>query len=205
MDPKRLKSYKIVLVVFLLGITIFSLFKYLLMAREKYVLLNELNQAGEQVLALEERVQKEKELQNALAKENSALKDELMADTEKLTQLQINLQNSQKTIEQIIEQIALAKTENAALREEKGKIILKLNWVSQERDGLKARLSSLSELKETIREVKIRTQKAKSIINKITESKRAIAGNRGYLVRDGESTFTGAKIKIEVMPTYHSK
>lgn len=207
MNLRQLKNYNIILAALLFGITIFSVFKYLLTLKEKYALLDDLSRTREQVLVLEQTVQKEKELQNALAKENSALKDGLKSSTEKLTQLEADLKNSQNTIEQITSHIALAKTENIALREEKDKMALELARVSQERDDLRVRLSSVPELKKTIREVKARMRKAKSMMKEITETRRVVVveGNRGYLLKEGKSTFSGTKIKIEVMPASSSK
>ena len=116
-----------------------------------------------------------------------------------------NLQNSQKTIEQLTLQIALSKAENTALREEKNRLSLELTEVSQERDTLKARLSSIPELKKTIKEVKVQIYKAKAVMREIAKKRRVIEGNRGYLMKNGKPTFPVSKIKIEVMPAPASK
>jgi TolA-binding protein len=199
-NPIRLKNYKIIFAAILIGVTAFSVFKYLEFTKEKYVLLENLNQLKGEVLTLEQAIGKEQELRNTLAQENSALKDTLQVNADKLTQLDTDLQNYQKTIEQLTSQIALAKTENIALREEQDRLLFDLDRVSQERDTLKVRLSSIPELKKTIREVSLQTRRAKSMMREITEQRRVIIGNRGYLIKDGKSTFPGTKIKIEVMP-----
>jgi predicted RNase H-like nuclease (RuvC/YqgF family) len=205
MNVRQAKNYKIILTALLVGITIFSVFKYVAALKEKYDLLKNLSQVKGQVVALEQAIEKEKELQNAIAQENSTLKDELKANTDKLTQLDVDLQNSQKTIEQLTSQIALSQAENTALREEKDKLTLELTQVSQERDTLKARLSSIPELKKAIKEAKMQIPKVKAMIREITRKRRIIEGNRGFLIKNGMSTFPITKIKIEVMPASTSK
>ena len=208
MNPGKAKEYKIIVIALLVGITLFSVFKYLMTLNEKNGLLKNLNQVKGQVAALElekqnllQTIDKEKESQKALTEENATLKDEL----KNLAQVDENLQNSQKTIEQLTSQIALSKAENTALREEKNRLSLKLTQVFQERDTLKARLSSVPELKKTIKEVKVQIHKAKAMMREIAKKRRVIEGNRGYLMKNGESTFPISKIKIEVMPAPPSK
>ncbi len=212
MNPGKAKNYKIILTALLVGITIFSVFKYVAALKEKYDLLKNLNQIKGQVASLElekqnllQAIDKEKELEKAFAQENLTLKDELKANTDKLTQLDADLQNAQKTIEQLTSQIALSQAENTALREEKDKLTQDLTQISQERDALKSRLSSIPELKKTIKEVKMQIRKAKVVIREIAKKRRVIEGNRGFLVKNGKTTFPITKIKIEVMPAPPSK
>ncbi len=205
MKEKQAKNYKVILTILLVGITIFCVFKYIAALKEKYALLKNLNQAKAQVVALGEEIDKEKELEKALSQENVTLKDEMKTNADKLAQLDAGLKSSQNTIDELTSQIALAKAENAALREEKDKLSLELVQVSQEKDTLKARLSSIPELKKAIKEVKIQIRKAKVMMKEITKKRRIIEGNRGFLVKNGESTFPVTKIKIEVMPAQSNK
>jgi len=205
MNLRQAKNYKIILIFLLVGITIFSVFKYLVTLKEKYDLVENLNQVKGQVASLEQAIEKEKEMQNTLAQENLTLKDELKANTDKLTQLDADLQNAQKTIEQLTSQIALSKAENTALREEKDKLTQDLTQISQERDTLKARLSSIPELKSTIKEVKIQMHKTKVLMREVTRKIRVIEGNRGFLMKNGKTTYPITKIKIKVMPAPPSK
>jgi len=205
MKVRLAKNYQIILTVFLVGITIFSFLKYFMTLKEKYALLNNLNQVKGQVASLEQAIDKEKELQKALSQENLTLKDELKANTDKLTQLDLDLRNSQRTIERLTSQIALSKAENTALRDEKDKLTFELAQISQERDTLKTKLSSVPELKKAIKEVKIQIRQAKLMMREITKKRRIIEGNHGFLVKNGESTYPITKIKIEVMPAPPSK
>ena len=208
MNPGKAKEYKVIVIALLVGITLFSVFKYLTTLNEKNDLLKNLNQVKGQIMSLElekqnllQTIDKEKESQKALTGENATLKDEL----KNLAQVDESLQNSQKTIEQLTSQIAISKAENTALREEKNRLSLKLTQVSQEKDALRARVSSVPELKKTIKEVKVQVQKAKAVMREIAHKRRVIEGNRGYLMKNGKPTFPVSKIKIEVMPASASK
>jgi hypothetical protein len=92
------KNFKIILIVLLVSITIFSAIEYLMALREKFVLTNNLNQARSQISVLEDTVKKEKELQVALTQDNLKLKDELRVNTDKLTQVDLDLRGSKATI-----------------------------------------------------------------------------------------------------------
>lgn len=199
------RSFKVLLTVLLVCITIFSVFKYLASLKERYTLLKSLNQAKGQIAELEDAIEKEKELERALSQENLSLKDELRSNADKLTELNIGLQNSQKAVEQLTSQITLAKAENTALREEKDNLALELALVSQERDTLKLQLSSIPELRKRIKEVKAQIRRAKVMMKEIAMQRRAIIGNRGYLIRNGEATYALSKVKIEVLPAPRSR
>jgi chromosome segregation ATPase len=205
MSVRPAKNLKLILTVLLVGVTIFSVFKYVMTLKEKYALQNSLKEAKEQAVALELAIEKERELHKSLAQENLTLKDELKANTDKLAQLDAELQDYQKTIERLTSEVGLAKAENTALREEKDNLVEELNQVSQERDTLKARLGSMPELKKTIREVKVQIRKAKVRMREISKKRRVIEGNRGFLVKNGRSTYPVTKIEIEVLPAPAAK
>jgi chromosome segregation ATPase len=202
------KNLKIVLIVLLASITVFSAIEYLMVLKEKFILTNNLNQARSQITVLTDTVKKERELQAALSQDNLKLKDDLRVNTDKLTQVDLDLRNSRATIEDLTSQVALSKVENTSLRQEKDKLSQDLTQVSQERDTLKARLSSIPELKKAIKEVKVQINLAKAMIREITKQRKAVVeidGNKGFLVKDGKPTSPTVNIKIEVKPAIPSK
>jgi len=203
MNKTRLKN---ILLVFLLSVTIFSVFKYILSLKEKYDLSALLNQAKEQAAALEnekqnllQEIDKEKALQEKLTQENTALKDNLKTDEEKLANLGADFTVAQKTIEQLNSNFSLLKAENIALIEKKNTLNTKLSQVSQENDSLKARMSSIAELKKSIRELKRQMRRVGIVMKQKVQTERIIQGNRGFLIRDGKFTYP-AKVRIEVTP-----
>lgn len=190
-----MKNYKFILIAFLIGITIFSVLRYSLSLKEKYDLSKSLQEAKEQVVVLQierqnllQELEKEKQLQEQLL----MLKDNLEASRNRLTRLFGDFERAQKTIEQLDSQISLLRLENRALREE-------IDNLEFQRDDLKVRLSSLIELKKAIRELKIKMRRVKTEIEK-KRPETVVEGNRGYLIKDGKSTYPLYKVRIEVMP-----
>lgn len=195
-----MKNYKFILALLLIGITIFSVFKYTLSLKERYDLLNSLKSLKEQMATLETEKQnlsgaleKEKELQKELTQEISNLKGNLKASHAKLTKLFADFEEAQKIIEKLGSQNSLLEAENTALREEKNNLEL-------EKENLKARLSSLTELKKAIKELKRQMRKVGTEIKEKTKTEETPEGNRGFLIKDGKSTYSLLKIKIEVTP-----
>jgi chromosome segregation ATPase len=195
---------KNVLIVVLLTITAFSVFKYTLSLKEKYDLFIALNQAREELTVLEQEKQnllvdleKQKGLQEMLSEENSEFKDNLKATRRRLTKLFREIREKQNAMDELNYRFSILQAEKVALTEEKEQLNLKLSQANSENEGLKVRLGSLAELKKAIRELKIKMREA------IRESKKPqdiiVEGNRGFIIKDGKSTFP-FKIRIEVNP-----
>jgi len=195
-----MKNIKFILTPLLIGITIFSIFRYVLSIKEKYDLLNSLKSLKEQVVALEvekqnlsQELDQATELQQELSEDISRLKDNLKASYGRLTKLFADFERVHQAIEQLDSQNSLLKAENAALREE-------TNNLDLEKENLQARLSSLTELKKAIRELKLKMRKVKTEIKEKVTTEEVIEGNRGFLVKDGKSTHPLLKVRIEVTP-----
>jgi len=141
------------------------------------------------------------ELYSAI-KESQILQDELKLSQDKLKltneelqQVKFNLENTQKELNIVKTRLTKIEECNLVLLEEKEK--------------LDARLHSLKELKAAIREVKLesRQQRLRQCLLKIKtqreiDAQKLTQGNRGYLVKDGQSLYHLTKIKIEVKPVY---
>ncbi len=202
-----MKNYKAIVIALLCGVAIFSIFKYFLSLKEKYDLLNSINDLKTQVEGLKsenqnilESLNEEKRLKGKLVQKNSELKNILKASKNKITDLYAELIEAEADVEQLDSEASVLKAENAALRDENNASKLKLAQLSQEKENLKARLNSLPELKKAIRELKkkMRLARAKEVKKQVA-SLEQIIGNRGFLIKDGKPTYT-AKVKIEVVP-----
>lgn len=201
-----MKNYKIILSAFLVGIAIFGAYKYVLFLKEKNDLLHQLSQMRNQLELLEtekedllENLDRERQLKQQLSQENIRLNADFKASEEKLAKLETDFKAAQETIEQLNTQISLLKAENSSLWEEAGALKLNLNQVSQEKVDLERRFNSLIELKKAIRELKQKMRLARKEI-KPKIKPQTIEGNRGFLIKDGKSTYHLLKIKIEVSP-----
>jgi len=198
---------KNVLIVLLVTITIFSVFKFISSLKEKHDLLNSLNESKAQVQNLEKEKQnllqtleKGKLAEQKLSHENSELKSNLRASMVKITKIFKVTQEAQKTAEQLNSQNSILKAENAALIDQTDKLKAKFSQVSQENEEMKVKLNSVTELKKAIRELKKQPHKENAEIKQtIEQAEKIVDGNRGFLMKDGQVTYP-AKVKIEVTP-----
>jgi DNA repair exonuclease SbcCD ATPase subunit len=194
------KNFKIACFVLLVTITIFSVYKYVSALKEKYDLLNALNEIKRQVQILENDKQsltreldKEKQLADKLAEQNTGLKEVLKASVSRLTRLFADMEKTRKSLDDLHAQFSLLRAENTALKDQ-------ATQFSVENVTLKAKLGSVAELKKAIREFRKQMGKVGKEIKQQTNVSQAAAGNRGFLIKDGQPTFPPKAIKIEVTP-----
>jgi len=206
-----MKNYRVVLVALLIGITIFSAFKYVSSLKERYDLINAVKQMKEEVATLQGEKQllsqelgQEKDLKEQLSTENVALKQSLQASEDKLIKLSSDFVLVQKELEGLSSQLAALKEENFLLKEEKDSLNVQIAQVTQERDNFQTRLSSIAELKKAIRDLKRQMRKVNVEIKGKIGRYRVIGGNCGFLIKDGKTTYP-ARIKIEVIPAPSAK
>ena len=191
---------KNILIVLLLTIAVFSVFKYTSSLKEKNDLLNTLNQIKEQIATLEKEKQnlsqaleKEKELQRKLSQENSGLKDGLKISKIRLMKLFRDASKMEKEFQQLNSQISILKAENKALIEKENQAKLKLS-------EYETKFNSIAELKKAIRELKRQMHKVSIEINQKTQDEKIVEGNHGFLIKDGKPTYP-TRVRIEVIPT----
>lgn len=196
------KDLKTVLFVFLIGITIFSLFSFLASLKEKRDLVNTIEGLNKQKadlenekLGLQDSLNKQRQLNTGLTEENTGLKATLAESEARLARLDAEFKQALKKIDKI-------NAEIAALENQRENLTLQLSQVTQERQDLKTKMGSIPDLKNLIRELKrkmhITSQQARQNINIRTKDKD-IFGNQGFLVKHGKSTYP-PKVKIEVIP-----
>jgi chromosome segregation ATPase len=190
-----MKNYKVILIALLLGIIIFGVYKYTQSLKEQIIALENEGQALMQTL------EKERELEQKLTQENSELQNKLNVSEEKLTKLNEDFAQVQDVIEQLNSQVSGLIAENTTLKEKEDKLIRELTRVYHDKKGLQARLSSITELKKAIKELKKQVYRVGTEVKeKIKAKNTAIReGNLGFLIKNGKSTYP-AKVKIEVKP-----
>jgi len=147
----------------------------------------EFNQKRLDIENLQAGLSLERSLKAAMQKELSSTKDEL-------DKVKTELENTQKQLNEVNKKFAVAEGNNAKLTEEK--------------KALEARLHSLKELKQAIRQVKQemwqeRYQQllAKKEMQKQIDAYKLAKGNRGFLLKDSKPTYKPT-VKIEVRPGY---
>lgn len=200
----KMYRLKVIVVFFLIGATIFSIFKYGVTLKEKEELEVNLNRAKEQLIAMETEKQKLVDDLSLRQEENIVLQDSLEQAEQKITALNADFQRVHLAIEELNSQISILKAENTALRDGEGILKTQLSQLSQENEAFKVKFSSLAELKNAIRDLKQKMRRARREITpaiKGAKSAKIIEGNRGYLVKDGKATYPAA-LKIEVEPAF---
>ena len=192
-----MKNYKVILITFLVGIIIFAVFQYILSLKEQVLVLEN----EEQVLL--QQLDNEKQLKQKLAAENNQLQENLKANEEKMAKMDTELAETKDKAEQLSSGVRLLKAENIALREKKETLTADLERVSKEKETVQAKLSSIFELKKAIGELRKQAYKVGKEIKKEVQNEN-IEGNRGFIVKDGKSTYS-AKVRIEVKPLPQDK
>lgn len=198
----KMYRLKVIFVFFLIGATIFSIFKYGVSVKEKEELEFNLNRTKEELTALETEKQKLLDDLSLRQEENIVLQGSLEQAEQKITALNADFQRVHLAVEELNSQISILKAENTALRDGEGVLKTQLSQLSQENEAFKTKFSSLAELKSAIRDLKQKMRRARrETIPAIKgiKSARIVEGNRGYLVKNGKVTYPAA-LKIEVEP-----
>jgi|GEM_PF-775938 len=201
------RDLKLILMVFMAGISVFCVFQFAKITKEKYDLNKILAKMKGEITALETQKQKlsqdlvkEQEVGQKLSAENAGLAEQLKIHTDNLAQLQCDLQKAQGTIDELNNKISALNAQMITLKQENSRY----TQVAQERDELKARMNSVSELKKAIKELKQQMRKTgseikKEVKKKTTQPETRPGLNYGYIIKDGQSTIS-SKVNIQVNP-----
>jgi len=196
-----IKKYRVlILIAFLVGLTLFSVTKYITLQKENYYLYNNLKQIRKGIGLLE--VQRQNLLQTIEKQnhENSIIKDSLKVSEDKLVKMEAEFNQVKKAIEELNALVSSLKAENVNLKDQSENLKTQLSQVSQEKNALEAKLNSLEELKKTIREIKRKMREAKKELLKMKRTSLTEEGNHGFIIKNGKSTYH-TKVIIEVRPT----
>jgi len=188
-------AVKNIVLILLLGITVFSAVKYVSELQARYRLQESLAQAQGQITVLSEEKQnllqdlkKEKELKAQLELKNAKFKDYLRASGNRIRRLFQGNAKIQNNLEDASASLSILKAENRALIDSRKRIYL-------ENEGFKLKLSSVAELKKAIKELRAKKRRSSDLETE---------GNQGFLTKDGQLT-TLDKVKIEVIPAQTKK
>ena len=205
--PRAAYNAKVLFIAFLLGVSLFSAFKYAVSFSEKRTLLERHTQGQAQIVSLETEKQRllaslgeTKQVNAQLMERNVLLKDNLSASHKKVDQIALILGQAQKAGEELGSRLAILKAENSALRKEAEELKEDVGVASQENDTLKAKLSSIQELKKALRQLKTQARTVVKTLKEKVKMHTTNAGNRGFLFKDGRPTYAVPAVKIEVLP-----
>ncbi len=202
-----------VLVCILIGVTAFSVYRFVSASRENFDLTVQMEGMRADVSALQDEkdrlmldLDKERLLQKTLSDENLLLRDEVAQASQAREDLQQQLADSESELEELGSQIAVVKAENAALLEQTQTLKADLARSAEEKRLMAEKLGSVAQLKQAIRDLRRQARLAASrpapvrrVRDAATGQTQIIVGNRGFLVRDGKPTYEG-RVRIDVQP-----
>jgi chromosome segregation ATPase len=150
-----------------------------------FLLINRLVRAEKELKETKVRVCQELKEKQLLQNNLNEASEQLQGAQEELLKVKTELENTQNELNIVNEKLSGVEKENQALLEEKNR--------------LEAKLHSLKELKEAIRQVKLEDFQQKVEQQKEIDAQGVAGGNRGFLIKDGQSQYRPS-IKIEVKP-----
>jgi chromosome segregation ATPase len=110
-----------------------------------------------------------------------------------ISSLQSKLARAEMAIRELEISLALTKEEKGRLVQEASRLRYEKEYL---KDYLRSKSRSLKELKKAIREIKREMSLAKKSMQRRIDIVQTMQGNRGYLVKDGESTFKRRKVRV---------
>lgn len=213
------------LFILLAGVTISSAILYFASLKERYDLSVAVNRLKLQLSNLEEErrnlvneIETKRASEAKLVKENAALTEDIQSVQEQVTALNSVFKSARAKVKSLTSKILILKEENQVLSEEKEVLDSQLTEAAGERDALKSKFESVIELKKAIRDLKRKIHLARHEIRKKISPEQpqqpeqtrqqksqedlALDGNRGFIIKDGELTFSEYTVKIEVKPGF---
>jgi cell division protein FtsB len=117
-----------------------------------------------------------------------------------------DLTDYKNQVDLLNQKTAVLKADNAKLSKEKQELQEKISDLEKEEEIIKAKLHSIKELKQAIRQVRIEMheQQVHQLLirkeqQKALDAQELAIGNRGFITKNRQSTYK-PKIRIEVMP-----
>lgn len=179
---------------------------------------------GRQKQVLERDLTSQIDKYQKLSVQYKDVQDKLKVSEDKLVKIDADFKDAQRSIEELNSQISLLKVEGGDVRQQNERLTVELRQASQERDELQARMNSVTELKKAIKDLKKQRKKVvQDVVNwtreravyqperreitlpkvkaikVIEEDSDAIAGNQGFIIKNGRATYQST-VKIEVEP-----
>lgn len=211
----------------LIGVTIFTSSRYILTIKEKQDILRSLEQIKTKLTQLEtekEKLTRKVDSQKDALNQKDALTRKLESQLqeqqkiieakqtiektagislEKYASIEAELAYAQVRIEELDSAMERLEQENIILVQSQSKLTTQVEQLTEEKTALETRLSSIKELKKAIRELRRKVRKTKARVRptkKVVKEQKIIEGNRGYLIKDGKSTYSPEVKIIEVIP-----
>lgn len=126
---------------------------------------------------------------------------------EALATLRREVKRLQKNLEDAVTQLTSAAEERDTLQNENINLVSQVEVLNTEKQQLEAKYATIKELRLAIREIRQKTRERRSIARRERKREQRFAdarelqtGNRGYVVREGQSTLlSGQRLHVRVL------
>jgi chromosome segregation ATPase len=197
-NVKMKREYLILIIIFLCGVAGFSVYRYLGINKDLGHKKKQIIDLQDRNRAISDSLEKQVALKAQLARDKEALKQEIDINKQKLNQLKLELVESRQDLADLVRVSEEFKRINQDLRQKQEDLMAKIEGLSRQKDALLAKLSSVEELRQIIRDLKgTKTPNRQSLGQNKTEDIKQ--GNRGYVVYRGRSTYR-PQLSIQVKP-----
>lgn len=192
--PERKGRYIVIILLILLGL---SGWRTLTSEQARRRMSSNYDQAQATIAQLQSE-------HGALTTELQGARETIAGNEKTLSTLQEQLQLVQNRLDATATQLATLRHEHEALQGEHLEMAQRMDALQQEKVALEQRLSSLKELRLAIRDVKHKlwvqrwaSWHARIDAQRAFDQQQLASGNRGYVIRKGQSTL-GAAPRLQV-------
>lgn len=198
------KGFWVSAAIFLFGMTIFCVFRYLDIRQDFIAQEREMFKLRDRNTAITKDLEEKIFQATQLGADKKRLEGELTQNNERMEQLKTELTVSRKELADLRranEELILV---NQGLTEQGAALAAKINQLSQEKDALLAKMSSVEDLRQMTRDLiraKRAARKKRPVKTRPDPDKGALAtpGNRGYVTFSGKPTYK-SNVSIQVIP-----
>lgn len=204
-----------IIIVFLLGICLFGIYKSVELATRNAVLSHNLNTLKTKLGATEQSLKATRQSLGESYLKNAELEGRLMVLDKKAAEQAAAIKGHLRRIEDLTVKLTHTARANASLSGQNKEINARLFREKLEADEMRHKLSSVVELKKAIKELRVSLKQAKKknkpVVKRPAKKKilempqeKAVVpdtedGNSGFLIKDGHSTYQDF-VDIRVIP-----
>jgi len=194
-----------------LGVAFFGIYKSMELLKQNTALSQSLNDVKVELAGTEIALSQTKDLLRRSDARNVELIKDVETATTKLSKIEEGFFVYQKRLDRLSNKLKVATKTNTALGIKNIETLDRLMRAEFENSEMKKTLSSVVELKRAIRELKKKPSKEKSLapsgkpfiwfwnVPPVKAAEKPLEGNKGFFVKDGESTFKKV-VTINVLP-----
>lgn len=191
----------ILIIIFLCGLTGFSIYKYAGINRELSRQKRHLAELNERNTVITRQLEEERAHLAQLREQKKFLEEEVALGKENLGQVKAELLNSQEELAILRRTVEELTAANQGLNQEQANLKAKIDALSSEKNALDAKISSIDELKKMIKDL-VKAKRAQNRTRAVVKTgitKEIKEGNRGYVIYQGKPTYN-SKLSIQVIP-----